>query len=217
MLPSVKICLHSFLIFCTSPSKYVALNLLRSNTYCTGSAMKLFSSIIGCWQHNNHNHNRWHQKYMGDPKIFRLQWILSSCALIFCEVSLSSTEFQCKLWETRLSRCNECRLLKTTVWIIIGLYIICSGSYSHQLLGTRHMNNKYNKTIKDGDTYITLMVIIKLRPEDPGTLRQIVFNLNLCRNLKKLAEMCSCIRGKSITWLCSVRWIEVKSESNRYM
>ena len=118
-----------------------------------------------------------------------------------------------------LSRCNECRLLKTTVWIIIGLYIICSGSYSHQLLGTRHMNNKYNKTIKDGDTYITLMVIIKLRPEDPGTLRQIVFNLNLCRNLKKLAEMCSCIRGKSITWLCSVRWIEVKSESesNRYM
>ena len=127
MLPSVKICLHSFLIFCTSPSHYVALNLLRSNTYCTGSAMKLFSSIIGCWQHNNHNHNRWHQKYMGDPKIFRLQWILSSCALIFCEVSLSSTEFQCKLWETRLSRCNECRLLKTTVWIIIGLYIICSG------------------------------------------------------------------------------------------
>ena len=156
MLPSVKICLHSFLIFCTSPSHYVALNLLRSNTYCTGSAMKLFSSIIGCWQHNNHNHNRWHQKYMGDPKIFRLQWILSSCALIFCEVSLSSTEFQCKLWETRLSRCNECRLLKTTVWIIIGLYIICSGSYSHQLLGTRHMNNKYNKTIKDGDTYITV-------------------------------------------------------------
>ena len=151
MLPSVKICLHSFLIFCTSPSHYVALNLLRSNTYCTGSAMKLFSSIIGCWQHNNHNHNRWHQKYMGDPKIFRLQWILSSCALIFCEVSLSSTEFQCKLWETRLSRCNECRLLKTTVWIIIGLYIICSGSYSHQLLGTRHMNNRYNKAIKDGD------------------------------------------------------------------
>ena len=49
MLPSVKICLHSFLIFCTSPSHYFALNLLRSNTYCTGSAMTIFSSIIGCW------------------------------------------------------------------------------------------------------------------------------------------------------------------------